>query len=61
MAMTIDEAIKFKEEYRREHYYGFDPRFVEADDLSIEALKEIKELRLYQLPAHIPLLPGETL
>lgn len=58
--MTIDEAIKFKEEYQREHYYGFDPKFVEADKLGIEALKAWIEGRQKHGWFYFPLLPSET-
>lgn len=58
--MTIDEAIKIKEKGQRATLPVYDPRWKEADKLSIAALKRCKNFRdNSQTFGYLP-LPGET-
>lgn len=58
--MTIDEAIKIKEQ--GQHWLPKEsfPELIEADNLSIEALKRVRELRVDGKPDRYSILPGET-
>lgn len=58
--MTIDKAIEIKRKYQYILQNTFLPEFIEADDLSIEALKGIKKVRKTFRPYVEALLPGET-
>ncbi len=58
--MTIDEAIKIKE-LEGDEFLRADPDEIdEADRLSIEALRRVKNNRLLSPTHTINLLPGET-
>ncbi|MBA7580032.1 hypothetical protein ES708_21918 [subsurface metagenome] len=58
--MTIDEAIRIKEQGQhwlpKESY----PELIDADNLSIEALKYVSHLRKVGVPGVYADLPGET-
>lgn len=58
--MTIDEAIRIKEQGQhwlpKESY----PELIEADNLSIEALKAIQKSRAFPYIHIYPPLPGEA-
>ena len=58
--MTIDEAIRIKEQGQhwlpKESY----PELIEADNLSIEALKCVRDNRRFGVPNSVNPLPGET-
>jgi len=59
--MTIDEAIEIKEKYiQKEYNRWLPPEFREADNLSIEALKEVEKARYGDPALDGELLPGET-
>ncbi len=60
--MTIDEAIKIKENHQRLHPECYYQQLKDADNLSIEALKEVREARLMGIGNRLPhsLLPGES-
>ncbi len=58
--MKLDEAIRVKENYQKIHSSEFYAELLEADNLSIEALKRVKydrEIREEVAPYR---LPGET-
>lgn len=60
--MNIDKAIEIKTR-TGDDFLNTDPDEVdEADQLSIEALKEVREARLMGIGSRLPhsLLPGET-
>lgn len=58
--MKIDKAIEIKER-KGEEFLNTDPDEIdEAERLSIEALKALKENRIAALPWTEELLPGET-
>lgn len=58
--MTITEAIEIKTKYQyvlpKESY----PELIEADNLSIEALRRIAQIRVIELDPELHHLPGET-
>ena len=58
--MNIDEAIKIKEE--GQHWLPKEsfPELIEADNLSIEALKRVRDHTRIHASGESPLLPGET-
>lgn len=58
--MTIEEAIRIKLAWRKENYPPALPDEMNADMLSIKALKLLLELRSTDLRWFDPLLPGET-
>lgn len=58
--MTIDEAIKIKSKYQYSLQDASLPELIEADNLSIEALKAISEKRKGIPIPSWRLLPGET-
>ncbi|MBA7563699.1 hypothetical protein ES708_05535 [subsurface metagenome] len=58
--MTIDEAIKHLEMYRHDHHSYPTDIMGKAEQLGIEALRQIKQIRAYAKELYLPLLPGET-
>lgn len=58
--MTIDEAIEIKEKDLADNYYGPNSKFLQAEKLSIEALRAYAQARRLGLPLLCDLLPGET-
>lgn len=58
--MTIDEAIKELTEPYNERQLIVSPRFMEALQLGIEALKREREYRPTREPRTFDFLPGET-
>lgn len=56
--MTLDKAIKIKENHQHLHLDEFYPELLAADNLSIEALKRVQLLRL-NVNLNLK-LPGET-
>lgn len=58
--MTLDEAIRIKSLEGEEFLLLTLNDIDEADRLSIEALKAIKEWRHYPFPDGVIRLPGET-
>lgn len=59
MTITIDKAIKIKLQWRKDNYPPPLADEMNADMLSIEALKEIKRNRPIFTRQNIHLLPGE--
>ena len=60
MTMTIDKAIEIKIQWRKDNYPLPLADEMNADMLSIEALKAIKEYRKLPFYSFLKLLPGET-
>ena len=58
--MNIDKAIEIKLQWRKDGYPPALADEMNADMLSIEALKLLKELRLVITVPRIAILPGET-
>lgn len=58
--MTVDEAIEIKERRGRDLYATDMLLLLEADRLSIEALKERQFIRTHYRHLAIEPLPGET-
>ncbi|MBA7506579.1 hypothetical protein ES706_05271 [subsurface metagenome] len=58
--MTIDKAIEIKENHQRLHLDEYYSELLEADNLSIEALKYIKRSRTFGEYPVCQQLPGET-
>ena len=58
--MKIDEATKIKEKYHSMLQRLGVPGLYEADKLSIEALKAVKQSRIIWGSRGVALLPGET-
>ena len=58
--MTIDEAIKIKLQWRKDNYPPALPDEMNADMLSIEALKRVKSARVSLYSRYSHFLPGET-
>ncbi len=58
--MTIDEAIKLKQKYQYILQDASLLELIEADNLSIEALKRVKGNRSTVYPLISPALSGET-
>lgn len=59
-ALTIDEAIKIKEKYQYLLQDASIPEVLEADKLSLEALKAIQRLHRDGHISCVWRLPGET-
>lgn len=60
MTITIDEAVKIKERYQYILQDASFPELIEADNLSIEALKRERTHREGLRLTKPELLPGET-
>jgi len=58
--MTIDKAIEIKLQWRKGNYPPALADEMNADMMSIEALKAIKEYRSLPFYSSLKLLPGET-
>lgn len=58
--MTIDEAIKIKLQWRKDNYTPPLADEMNADMLSIEALKRYRHLRSSRVFLDCEMLPGET-
>ena len=58
--MKIDKAIEIKENHQRLHFDEYYSELLEADNLSIEALKFKKAIRAHTVDDFDALLPGET-
>ena len=58
--MKLDEAIRVKENYQKIHSSEFYAELLEADNLSIEALKRVRLLRIDESYWPTTPLPGET-
>ena len=58
--MTLSEAIEIKEKYQNLLPKESHPELIIADNLSIEALKEIHRERIAEIPYIGEQLPGET-
>ena len=58
--MTLEEAIEIKLKWRKDNYPPALPDEMNADMLSIEALKWWKAHRLASPDCYIDKLPGET-
>ncbi len=58
--MTIDKAIRILERYYFHHRDVVVADLIEAEKLSIEALKRVKEAREQHLVRNDSPLPGET-
>ncbi len=58
--MTIDEAIRIKGLVGDEFLHADPDDIDEAERLSVEALKHVKEARQYGDELQVGLLPGET-
>lgn len=58
--MTIDKAIEIKENHQRLHLDEYYSELLEADNLSIEALKQVQFYRSIPDSKRHNLLPGET-
>ena len=58
--MNLDKAIKIKLIWKDSGYAPPGPNEINADDISIEALKQIKQIRAYAKKLYLPILPGET-
>ena len=58
--MNIDKAIEIKLQWRKDNYPPPLADEMNADMLSIEALKWCKDCKKASLEPRMPLLPGET-
>ena len=58
--MKIEKAIEIKENHQRLHLDEYYSELLEADNLSIEALKQIKQDRFIAHPYCLNPLPSET-
>jgi len=58
--MTIDEAIKLIKKDVDDEDVEWNSPLGEAYKLSFEALRQIKQIRVYAKELYLPLLPGET-
>ena len=58
--MTLEKAIEIKLLWRKDNYPPALADEMNADMLSIEALKRMKEGRQYKMGLSKSLLPGET-
>lgn len=58
--MTLDEAIKELEKYRRDHHSYPTDIMGKAEQLGIEALKRVKWHKDQHERGYYELLPGET-
>jgi len=58
--ITIDEAIEIKERWKKANYPPPLADEINADNLSIEALKKIDYLHVTKVLGEDELLPGET-
>ena len=58
--MKLDEAIEIKETELEGSVEHTEEELHKADELSLEALKQIGQLRAYASDLYLPLLPGET-
>jgi len=59
--MTIEEAIGFNQALEKDLRAKGMTTFAEAQQLGIEALKCVKEIRHHPFPDTVLQLPGETL
>ena len=58
--MQIDGAIKLIQKDLDENYYEEGSPLEAATKLGIEALKQVRQIRVYAKRLYLPLLPGET-
>ena len=58
--MEIDKAIEIQTIHNDHNPYFTDAEREEAHQLSLEALKQIRQIRVYAKQLYLPLLPGET-
>jgi len=59
--MKLEKAIEIKLQWRKDNYPLPLADEMNADMLSIEALKYLQRIRGLHKPGVIPLLPGETI
>ncbi|GAI09533.1 unnamed protein product [marine sediment metagenome] len=60
MAMKLEEAIEIKLQWRKDNYPPALPDEMNADMLSIEAMKRVKYYQKLWDAWHLGPLPGET-
>lgn len=60
MTMTLDKAIEIKLQWRKDNYPTPLADEMDADMLSIEALKREEKRRRFTIPDNVDLLPSET-
>jgi len=58
--MTLDKAIEIKLQWRKDNYPPALADEIDADNISIEALKRVAKMRTYKPTPPGLLLPGET-
>ncbi|MBA7587665.1 hypothetical protein ES708_29696 [subsurface metagenome] len=58
--MTINEAIEILTKGLPADTWVMKPDLQRAAKLGIEALRQIKQIRVYAKELYLPLLPGET-
>ena len=58
--MKIDKAIEILTTFDKGQYPGGAENFRAAVKLGTEALKQIRQIRVYAKELFLPLLPGET-